>query len=151
MKIIFSEEIMPGPSVIDGMIKAGRLCVEEENIDSDRVEVSVTFVSNEEIHQLNQIYRGKDSVTDVLSFRQYEDLKDINKDGPICLGDVVICTEQALLQADEFGHGPERELVYLFVHSIYHLLGYDHASDEDKKKMREREESIMSQVGLERD
>ncbi|MGI6731087.1 MAG: rRNA maturation RNase YbeY [Anaerovoracaceae bacterium] len=150
MKIIFSEEIMPGQSVIDGMTKAGELCVKEENIDPERVEVSVTFVENGEIQQLNQIYRGKDSVTDVLSFPQFKDLKDINKEGPICLGDVVICTEQALLQADEFGHSPERELIYLFVHSMYHLLGYDHINEEDKKKMRGREESIMGQVGLER-
>jgi probable rRNA maturation factor len=68
----------------------------------------------------------------------------------ISLGDVVICPEQALLQADEFGHSAERELVYLFVHSVLHLLGYDHVEDEDKRKMRTREEKIMSEIGLER-
>jgi conserved hypothetical protein TIGR00043 len=66
------------------------------------------------------------------------------------LGDVVICSEQALLQADEFGHSPERELVYLFVHSIFHLMGFDHLVEEDKKAMREQEEKIMTLMGIER-
>lgn len=148
MNIIFSEEIMPGQSVIDTMINAGEFCVKDQNIDPDRVEVSVTFVSNEEIRELNRIYRDKDCVTDVLSFPQYEDLGDISDEGIICLGDVVICTEQALLQADEFGHSSERELVYLFVHSVLHLLGYDHKVGLDKEKMREREEEIMARVEL---
>lgn len=148
MNIIFSDERMPGQIVIDQMMKAAELCVKEENIDPDRVEISVTFVSTEEIRELNGIYRGKDNVTDVLSFPQYGDIEDINDEGIICLGDVVICPEQALLQADEFGHSGERELVYLFVHSVFHLLGYDHMEEEDKYEMREHEERIMSQVGL---
>jgi probable rRNA maturation factor len=69
-------------------------------------------------------------------------------DGALCIGDVVICPEQALLQADEFGHSGERELVYLFVHSIFHLLGYDHIEEEDRTEMRAQEEKIMSQIGL---
>lgn len=148
MNIIFSEERMPGQSVIDHMNKAAELCVKEENLDPERIEISVTFVSTEEIRELNGVYRDKDSVTDVLSFPQYENLSDIKDEEIICLGDVVICPEQALLQADEYGHSGERELVYLFVHSVFHLLGYDHMDDDDKSQMRAQEEKIMSNIGL---
>lgn len=148
MEIIFSEERMPGQSIINKMIEAGIHCVTDEGLDSERVTVSVTFVAPEEIKDLNQIYRGKNQVTDVLSFPQYAAGEIINEEGPICLGDVVICTEQALLQADEFGHSPERELTYLFVHSMFHLLGYDHSDDMHKEIMRRKEESIMEKVGL---
>ena len=148
MNIIFSDERMPGQNVIDHMKKAAELCVKEKNLDPERIEISVTFVSTEEIHELNGLYRQNDNVTDVLSFPQYEDLKDIKDERIICLGDVVICPEQALLQADEFGHSGERELVYLFVHSVFHLLGYDHMDEEDSTEMRAQEENIMSQIGL---
>lgn len=148
MNIIFSNERMPGQTVIEDMKKAAELCVKQEGIDPDRVEISVTFVSTEEIHELNCIYRDNDSVTDVLSFPQYDDFENLPKVGVLCMGDVVICPEQALIQADEFGHSGERELVYLFVHSIFHLLGYDHMEEEDKIEMRQREEDIMNQIGL---
>ena len=67
------------------------------------------------------------------------------------LGDVVICTEKAREQAVEYGHSYERELMYLFVHSIFHLLGYDHELEEEKKEMRKKEELIMSALGIERE
>lgn len=148
MNLIFSDERMPGQSVIDHMIEAAELCVKEEGLDPERVEISVTFVSTEEIHELNRVYRDKDSVTDVLSFPQYDSFEDISPSGVLCLGDVVICPEQALLQADEFGHSGERELVYLFVHSVFHLLGYDHMVEEDKIEMRAQEEKIMNMIDL---
>lgn len=150
MNLIFSDERMPGQTIIDHMINAAELCVKEEDLDPELIEISVTFVSTEEIHELNRVYRNNDSVTDVLSFPQYGSVEEINKNMFVSLGDVVICPEQALLQADEFGHSAERELVYLFVHSVLHLLGYDHAEDEDKRKMRTQEEKIMSRLGLER-
>jgi probable rRNA maturation factor len=151
MNLIFSDERMPGQIVIDHMTQAAELCLREENLDPEQVEISVTFVSSEEIHELNKVYHGKDCVTDVLSFPQYESTEEMNHvEGILCLGDVVICPEQALLQADEFGHSGERELVYLFVHSVFHLLGYDHMEEEDKNEMRVQEEKIMSQIGLTR-
>ncbi len=150
MNIIFSEERMPGQAVVDKMMEAGRLCILEEGLNPDPIVVSVTFVDEEEIHELNKQYRGVDRVTDVLSFPQFDDLDNIPEEGEVCIGDVVICPEQALLQADDFGHSPERELVYLFVHSMFHLLGYDHMEDEDKAEMREKEELIMSKIGVER-
>lgn len=151
MNLIFSDERMPGQIVIDHMVQAAELCLREEGLDPEPVEISVTFVSTEEIHELNNVYRGKDCVTDVLSFPQYESTDEMRRvEGILCLGDVVICPEQALLQADEFGHSGERELVYLFVHSVFHLLGYDHLEEADKNEMRAREEKIMSQIGLTR-
>lgn len=148
MNLIFSDENMPGQIVIDHMTQAAVLCLEEEGISPEGAEISITFVSTEEIRELNHIYRDKDSVTDVLSFPQYESQEEMNHEGPLCLGDVVICPEQALLQADEYGHSGERELVYLFVHSVFHLLGYDHMEEDGKNEMRELEEKIMSRVGL---
>ncbi len=148
MNLIFSDERMPGQLVVDKMLEAAKLCVIEENLDPERIEISVTFVSSEEIKELNGIYREKDAVTDVLSFPQYDSLQDLPKNGVICLGDVVICPEQDLLQADEFGHTGERELVYLFVHSVFHLLGYDHMDEEEKEEMRLQEEKIMQKLDL---
>lgn len=150
MNIIFNEQRMPGQAVIDKMIQAAEICVQTEGLDIDRVEISLSFVTDEEIRELNKLYRKVDKVTDVLSFPQYEDLNKIPREGSICIGDVVICTDQALLQADEFGHSPEREIIYLFVHSVLHLLGYDHMNSEEKEQMREREEIVMSKIGLER-
>lgn len=148
MEIVFSEERMPGQPIIDQMQAAGKLCVEAEGVDPDRTTVSVTFVSSEEIRELNSIYRSVDLVTDVLSFPQYNVVSEMPDEGAICLGDVVICTEQALIQADEYGHSSEREIVYLFVHSICHLLGFDHMEEANKEKMRKREEEIMKKIGL---
>lgn len=150
MEILFGEERMPGKGIVELMQKAGELCVSGEGFPSQRVSVSVTFVSSEEIKELNRIYRNKDEVTDVLSFPQYDDLRDAVNQEEILLGDVVICTEQALLQADDFGHAPERELVYLFVHSLYHLMGYDHMEETGQEEMRQLEEGIMQQLGLQR-
>lgn len=148
MELIFDGDRTPTEKVIRYMEQAANLAFEQEGVRSEDVEVSVSFVDMEEIRELNRIYRKKDEVTDVLSFPQYDSSRDIPKEGKVSIGDVVLCTEQALLQADDFGHSPERELVYLFTHSIFHLLGYDHKVDEEKERMRDVEETIMSKVGL---
>lgn len=139
------------PELVRQMEKGAALCVSEEGIPQERVEISLSFAEPEEIRTLNRQYRGIDRVTDVLSFPQYEDLNEIGATGEIMLGDVVICQAQAQAQAKEFGHSEERELVYLFVHSICHLLGYDHMEDADKLEMREKEERIMTALHLERE
>lgn len=150
MNIIFSEETMPSEAIVKRLIEAANLCVLAENLDQERVEISVSFVGEEEIHDLNKLFRNVDHVTDVLSFPQYESMEELPEEGIICLGDVVICSEQALIQADELGHSPEREILYLFVHSMFHLMGYDHMNDEEKTDMREKEEKIMTRLGAER-
>ena len=118
-------------------------------------EIGVTVVDAEEIRNLNSEYRGNDSVTDVLSFPQYDDIGDLINDladsaGPVLLGDVVICYDKVLGQAEEYGTGVTREFVYMFTHSILHLLGYDHMDEDEKRVMREREEEILQAIGVTR-
>ena len=151
MKIYFEEEHVVTQEILDTMLKAAEICIDAENIDVDRSEISVTFVDMEEIHQLNLDYRGVDSPTDVLSFPQFDDLNDLPEDGEIALGDVVICKQKAEEQAEEFGHSFEREIMYLFVHSVLHLLGYDHMDEDEKKIMRRREEEVMAELGITRE
>lgn len=114
-------------------------------------EISVTFVDNEEIRKLNAQYRDKDMETDVLSFpMSSEGEYDTNLDtGAKILGDIVLSIEKAVEQADLYGHSLSREVGYLTVHSMLHLLGYDHMEPLDKVHMREREELVMRQLGLE--
>lgn len=114
-------------------------------------EVSVTFVDNKQIQELNQQYREKDMPTDVLSFPMGENGKyDTNHTtGAKILGDIVLSVQKAQEQANRYGHSLEREVGYLTAHSMLHLLGYDHeAGGIDKVRMREKEEKVMTQLGL---
>lgn len=116
-------------------------------------EISVTFVDNNRIHELNKQYRDKDSATDVLSFPMGENGEyDIDEDnGCKILGDIVISMERAMEQAELYGHTLQREVAYLTVHSMLHLLGYDHeASGLEAVRMREKEEAVLIKLGLPR-
>ena len=148
--IYFEEGQAVSEEILEIMTKAAEYCLEMEEIDEERSEISVTFVDKEEIHELNNQYRGVDSPTDVLSFPQFDDFDDLPEEGDICLGDVVICTDKAKEQAEEFGHTFEREIIYLFVHSILHLLGYDHMDEDEKALMRRQEEIVMEHLGITR-
>ena len=148
MEIYFEEGQEVSPEILETMKKSAARCLELEGVDESRTEISVSFVEAEEIKRLNAEYRQVDSVTDVLSFPQFDDMSDIPEEGEICLGDVVICRQRAEEQAAEFGHSFEREIIYLFTHSILHLLGYDHMTDEDKSEMRAREEEVMEYLGI---
>ncbi|MGV8906843.1 MAG: rRNA maturation RNase YbeY [Acetobacterium sp.] len=113
-------------------------------------EISFSFVSPTEIQSLNAEYRGIDEPTDVLSFPMYDHLMDNlesvlkeNQCLPLLIGDVVINTQQAKCQAEEYGNSLTRELCYLSVHSVLHLLGYDHMEDEEKSIMRIIEKDLM--------
>ena len=114
------------------------------------VEVSVTFVDNQGIKELNAQYRDKDNETDVLSFPMGENgVWDKDPEtGAFILGDVVISMEKAMEQANIYGHSLQREVGYLTAHSVLHLLGYDHIEPLDRVHMREKEELIMEQLGL---
>ena len=100
MKIYFEEGQAVSEEILEIMTKAAEYCLEMEEIDEERSEISVTFVDKEEIHELNNQYRGVDSPTDVLSFPQFDDFDDLPEEGDICLGDVVICTDKAKEQAE---------------------------------------------------
>ena len=121
------------------------LIYEEESLDC---EVSVSFVDNEEIKELNKEYRGVDKETDVLSF-PIED--EFFAGGPILLGDIIISIEKAYEQAEDFGHSLFREIAYLTAHSMFHLLGYDHMEDDEKTTMREKEKEIMKRLKIYKD
>ncbi|WP_438453826.1 rRNA maturation RNase YbeY [Staphylococcus pseudintermedius] len=123
----------------------------EEGIDED-AELSVTFVDKAEIQEINRDYRQKDKVTDVISFA-FEEEEDIfeGMDVPRVLGDIIICTDVAAEQAEQYGHSFERELGFLALHGFLHLLGYDHMTEEDEKVMFERQKDILNQFGLTRD
>ncbi|AEM78484.1 MULTISPECIES: rRNA maturation RNase YbeY [Thermoanaerobacter] len=122
----------------------------------DNVEVSVSFVDNEEIRKLNKYYRGIDKPTDVLSFPlaefedTYAEVEEIEEDSEEVqpIGDIVISLEKALEQSMEYGHSFEREVAYLTAHSMLHLLGYDHETEEERKIMREKEEEVMARLNI---
>lgn len=117
----------------------------------DSAEISVSFVDNEQIREMNRQYRDKDSATDVLSFPMGENGRyDVNHEtGAKILGDIVISVPKAVEQAETYGHTLEREIGYLTAHSMLHLLGYDHEQGGlDRVRMREKEEKVMQELGL---
>lgn len=119
-------------------------------------EISVTFVDGETIRRLNREWRGKDAVTDVLSFPEWESIAQINPEadcvaGGVALGDIVLCVSRAMQQAQQFGHSLDRELAFLSVHSLLHLLGYDHElGEEQDREMRRKQKEILHSIGLDR-
>ena len=117
------------------------------------VEISLTFTTDELIKEINSKHRNMDKATDVLSFPMYEkqELSNMNtsiSNFPVALGDIVVSVERAFSQADEYGHSFEREMAFLVCHSMFHLLGYDHMEEADKKIMRAHEEAILKQMDL---
>ncbi len=161
MHIIYdADNALIDVSTLDKLIplckSAAGYALEEEKIASSSVEAGLILVTPDEIQKLNREYRKIDEITDVLSFPQYTDADEIRNSAAssgaeeTVIGDVVICVERAHEQAEEYGHSFEREFVYLFTHSIFHLLGYDHMSNDEKKIMREKEEKIMDLLSLSR-
>lgn len=121
----------------------------------DGTELSVTFVTNEAIHEINKEYRHKDAPTDVISFALEElgegETAIIAEGMPRILGDVIISIDRTREQAEEFGHSFERELGFLAVHGLLHVLGYDHMVPEDEKIMFGKQDEILESYGLSRD
>ena len=117
-------------------------------------EVSITFVDNERIHEINKEYRQKDAPTDVISFAMEEmgegEIEIKGSDEPAVLGDIIISIDRMREQADEYGHSNERELGFLAIHGFLHLLGYDHMNEEDEKVMFSRQKELLEQYGLTR-
>lgn len=125
---------------------------EKEEVDSNS-ELSVTFVSNDEIQEINREWRGKDQATDVISFAMEELGEDeidfgLLEDEPIVLGDLIISVERCREQAAEYGNHFERELGFLAVHGFLHLLGYDHIEKADEEVMTKRQEEILHHFEL---
>lgn len=142
------------PSGIRLLIRRCCHAVLEEEGFTDKAEVSVRFVDNETIHALNREYRNVDRETDVLSFPLGENGKyDTNLDtGAKLLGDIVISVEKAVEQSEMYNHTLQREIGFLTVHSMLHLLGYDHEDGGiEEVRMREKEETVLTKIGLKRD
>ena len=131
--------------------EAVKATLDYEGFQND-VQISVTFVDDEGIRAINNSYRNIDKATDVLSFplTDFEGGEEPPTDEPeIALGDIVISLERARAQAEEFGHSFDREIAFLTVHSMLHLLGYDHVdSEEDDREMRVRQSEILEKMGL---
>ena len=135
----------------------------EGEIESDcGLSAEIVITDESEIRSLNAETRGIDSVTDVLSFPSLDGIRgaelrkadfpyETDEDGNIFLGSIVICEKRAKEQAEEFGHSYLRELHYLAVHGLWHLLGYDHMTETDKLEMRAKEEKILSKLGITRE
>lgn len=138
------------PKEAVALLKKGLQAVAKIHDLPAKTEVSVSLVNDEVIHVLNKDYRGIDRPTDVLSFALDEAVEPKENGGPEehLLGDIVISAETAVRQGKEYGHGLNRELVYLGVHSLLHLLGYDHMNKADKEIMRAKEEKALQKIGL---
>ena len=137
--------------------KVLKKCFEEEGLMDSKLIMTITFTTPEEIRKINKKYRKIDRATDVLSFQMFEkaelDEKIKNKDFLYedVLGDVIISIDKVKEQAEEYGHSFERELSYMLVHGFYHLMGYDHIEEEDKKIMRPKEEKILNELKITRE
>ena len=135
----------------------------EGEIESDcGLSAEIIITDEAEIRRLNAEARGIDAVTDVLSFPSLDGIRgralkkadfpfEVDEEGTIFLGSIVICEKRAREQAEEYGHSYMRELHYLAVHGLWHLLGYDHMTEEDKPEMRAKEEKILSKLGITRE
>ena len=155
---------------IDKIYEGYSVALDILKVPTKELEVNLKFVSGNEIKKLNNEFRQKDAETDVLSFPNLleygkTDMQliidrltkenyqmDINPEsGAIMLGDICICKKVAYAHAKEYGNSKMREIVYMAIHGLLHLLGYDHMIEEDKKIMREVEEKIMTAIDLRRD
>jgi rRNA maturation RNase YbeY len=124
----------------------------QENLP-DALVIGLTFVDGDEIRRVNKEYRAIDSVTDVLSFPMYEpdEAIDILEGELTPFGDIVVCLPRAKEQAQEYGHSLRREVLYLIVHGLMHLAGYDHMEADEKAEMRAAEEDLLAKVDASRD
>lgn len=126
-------------------------CFITEGLEKSSVYISITLTNPENIRRLNKEYRNIDSETDVLSFPMFEkeEIQKIKKmEYRETLGDIVISIKRVEEQAKEYGHSFERELSYMIVHGFYHLMGEDHIEEEDKLKMRAKEENVLQNLNI---
>ena len=132
-------------------------CFEEEHLENSHLCITVTLTNPENIREINKEYRNIDRATDVLSFPMFEKeeldekIKKNDFEHEDMLGDIIISIERVEEQAKEYGHSFERELSYMLVHGFYHLMGYDHIKEEDKLKMRPKEEKVLNDLKITRE
>lgn len=136
------------------------MCFKTENLENANMYLNVILTNPDNIRKANNTYRKIDMETDVLSFPMFEksEIEDIVKQTKKSkreiedvLGDIIISIERVKQQAEEYGHSFERELSYMVVHGFYHIMGYDHMEETDKKIMREKEENVLNKLNITRD
>ncbi|WP_396127679.1 rRNA maturation RNase YbeY [Dethiobacter alkaliphilus] len=153
MTVLLNDEqnIPLSSGIVSAMEIITKAALVDHNFPSD-AEVSLTLCDDVTIHELNKTWRSVDAPTDVLSFPLLGDMTlKVPPGEELMLGDVIISVERARAQAQEFGHSVEREILYLYVHGLLHLLGYDHLEEEEKREMRSLEEKLLKEVGAGRD
>ena len=154
MEIIISNfpEELSFPEEIEANVRAAAEMV-GQLYGVENGEVSVTLTNNEYIHTLNKEYRGIDRPTDVLSFALNESEEPEMVDGPAVnvLGDLIISVERAEEQATDYGHSLRREVAFLTVHGMLHLLGYDHMEDEEREEMEAEQRFVMEKLRIPRE
>lgn len=161
-KIVMEWAVPPVPGTEEMLQKAFAACMEAEGITLPAY-AQLMITTDEEIHQLNREYRNVDRATDVLSFpstsahpghtlggHQHLLRREMDDTSACFLGDIIISLERACAQAEEYGHSIRRELTYLTVHALFHLMGYDHMEECDKRSMRAMEEKVMESLGVTR-
>lgn len=131
---------------IDLLKKVVRYVLEKEKVDKPIV--NVILVNNEKIHEINKEYRNIDRETDVISFALEDEKSIINASGYRILGDIYISIDKAYEQAKEYGHSFKREICFLTVHGLYHLLGYDHMNKKDEEVMFKKQEEALNELGI---
>ena len=124
-----------------------------EKLDKSNIYINIILTTPENIRKANKEYRNIDKETDVLSFPMFEkdeinEIKKTKSEVFDVLGDIIISIDRVKEQAEEYGHSFERELAYMTIHGFYHLMGYDHMTEEEKKEMREKEENVLGQLNI---
>lgn len=144
------ETLTVDANLLDEILRAADVVGEIYGVENS--ELSITLTDDEHIHALNKKFRNIDRATDVLSFafRESDEPEIIGTDFEI-LGDVIISLERAKVQAADFGHSFLREVIFLEVHGLLHLLGYDHIDDDDRREMEAEQKFVMSKLGISRD
>ena len=125
-------------------------CISQEKLSNKNLYINVVLTNPYNIRKMNNQYRNIDKETDVLSFPMFEkeELEKLENANQDILGDIVISIDKVKQQAEEYGHSFKRELAYMAVHGFYHLMGYDHMNEDDKKEMRQKEENILEKLKI---
>ena len=142
---VYSETIAITEDERTSIVRAAQAALDSEQRDGD---LTILIDTPERIRTPNREFRNVDRVTDVLTFPAWEGEISLSADG--YLGDIMICYDRAKEQAEEFGHSLRRELSFLAVHGVLHLLGYDHMTEADEKRMREKQTAILEGIGVTR-
>ena len=153
---IIYKDIEPNNKYEETIKKVLEQCFKEEKIENSKLSITITLTNPDNIQKINKEYRNIDKPTDVLSFPMFEKeeleekIKNEDFEHEDILGDIIISIQKVQEQAKEYEHSFERELSYMVVHGFYHLMGYDHIKEEDKNKMRPKEEKILNDLKIQR-